>query len=65
LQIPNLNAAEVNPKAIFNVDVKKQQGGGITGVKADRVKSQRDIESNVNLEEGNQTVVMGGEFGEL
>ncbi|MEQ9238005.1 hypothetical protein [Coleofasciculus sp. E2-BRE-01] len=65
LQIPNLNAAEVNPKALFNVDVEEQQGGEITGVKADRIKSRRDIESNVKLGKGNQTVIRGGDFGEL
>ena len=65
LPIPNLNAAEVNSQAVFNVDVEELQSGEVRGVKANRVSSKRDIESNVKLKKGRQVAVIGAEFGEL
>ncbi len=65
LPIPNLNAAEVNAQAVFNLDVEELQSGEMRGVKADRVTSDRDIEANVKLKKGSQVTIIGGEFCEL
>jgi len=64
-EIPNFDEAKERAKAIFNVNVGRQDGGQVVGVEAEEVTSNRDLEANVNLNEANQADIYGGKFGKL
>ena len=64
-EIPNFDKARERAKAVFNVNVNRQDGGEVIGVEAKKVNSGRDLEANVNIKKADQARVVGGSCEEL